>query len=672
MCGIAGILTPGGGDAPALRDEALAMARALAHRGPDGEGAWAEPRGDVALAHRRLAILDLSPEGAQPMVSHGGRYVVSFNGEVYNLDELRRDLGGAGARFRGRSDTEVLLAAVEAWGLPEALRRSAGMWALALWDREERVLHLARDRVGKKPLYYGQIGPRLLFGSELQAMRTAPGFEAALDRDALALYLRHGHVPSPHTIHTSVRKVPPGAVLSFRCEGQTVRAPELTTIWSARDAVAAARSRPFSGSAREAVDGLEEVLRLAVRQRMVADVPLGALLSGGVDSSTVVALMQAASEQPVRTFTVGFRESGYDEAPQARAVAEHVGTEHVELTVTPEDALAVVSRLPRLFDEPFADASQIPTFLVCAMARRHVTVALSGDGGDEAFGGYVRHALGASAWNFAARWPHPLRVAAASALEAVPPARWDAMAAVLGPALPSRLRHRAPGEKVHKLARMLSARDGRDAYLALASTGPGGAETVLGGRAPPYPAVEPPPGLSLTEQMMFLDLVSYLPDDVLTKVDRASMAVGLEVRAPLLDHRVLAYAWSLPLDLKVRDGQGKWVLRQVLHRHVPPALVERPKAGFAVPLAAWLRGPLRDWAEDLLQEGRLREQGLLRAEVVRERWAQHLSGRRDWHAFLWSVLVFQQWLEARETGTTWSAARVQPPAGAPVAVPAGR
>ena len=649
MCGITGLWTGRRLGSP-LGETVRRMAGALSHRGPDDDGVWTDEGAGLALGHRRLSILDLSPEGHQPMHSQSGRYCIAFNGEVYNFAEIRRELEGAGAAssFRGHSDTEVMLAAVEAWGVEGAVRRFVGMFAFALWDREERVLHLVRDRLGIKPLFYGWAGGALLFGSELKALRAFPGFAAEIDRGALALYLRHSYVPAPYSIYRGIGKLPPGCILSLRAADDREARP--VPFWSAREVAEAGAANPVA-SVEEAQHELEARLMEAVRLRMIADVPLGAFLSGGVDSSTVVALMQAQSSRPVKTFTIGFEEGGYDEAEHARAVAGVLGTDHTELRLTPAEAMAVIPHLPRMYDEPFADASQIPTFIVSRLARREVTVALSGDGGDELFAGYNRHFWGERIWRRAGRIPAGVRRAAARAMTAVGPEAWDRAYARLAPALPPSLRVRHPGQQLHKLAGILPADSPEGMYRLLTSHW-GDPPLVRGGAEPPTLLTDAAAQAGLadfTSRMTYLDLVTYLPDDILTKVDRASMAVGLEARVPLLDHRVVEFAWRVPVSMKVRDGQGKWLLRQVLYRHVPRELIERPKTGFGVPLDAWLRGPLRDWAESLLDERRLREEGFLEPAPVRRRWEEHLSGRRSWQHHLWDVLMFQAWLEAERS-----------------------
>ena len=653
MCGLAGILMAGG-TGGAAAEAALAACRAMTdairRRGPDDEGHWMDGAAGIVLGHRRLSILDLSPAGHQPMHSPSGRFVLAFNGEIYNHLDLRRALDEAGRApaWRGHSDTETLLAGIDAWGLEETLRRATGMFALALWDRAEGSLLLARDRLGEKPLHYGWQGRGddavFLFGSELKALAAHPAFAPEVDRDVLSLFLRHNYVPGTHTIHRGIFKVPPGSMVTI---SRARREPVTTAYWSALDVVRAGAARRRDDlSPAEAVDELEGLIRAAVAGQMVADVPLGAFLSGGIDSSVVVALMQAQSARPVKTFSIGFHEAGYDEAGHAKAVARHLGIDHTELYVTAEQAMAVVPRLPAMFDEPFADSSQIPTFLVAELACRDVTVSLSGDGGDELFGGYERYRVTEAVWDRLSRIPAPLRRVAAGAATALPPAAWDRLAAL--PPL-RRLGGRF-GDRVHKAAGVLGCGSVDALYHGLVSHWTEPDRIVVGAREPAtlLAGARPDlPGLAPVERMMALDLVTYLPDDILTKVDRAAMAVSLETRVPLLDHRIVEFAWRLPLSLKMRDGAGKWVLRQVLYRHVPRVLVDRPKMGFGVPVDVWLRGPLRDWAEALLDESRLRREGFFRPEEIRAKWSEHLSGRRNWAYHLWDVLMFQAWAEAR-------------------------
>jgi asparagine synthase (glutamine-hydrolysing) len=618
------------------------MSRTIAHRGPDDSGTWCDAGSGVAFGFRRLAILDLSPAGHQPMSSQDGRYTIVFNGEIYDYLEIRKQLERLGVSFRGHSDTEVILEAASMWGAESTIRRIGGMFALALWDRVERRLLLARDRLGKKPMYYAVMDGVLLFGSELKTLRAHPSFHGRVDRDALASYLRFGYVPSPRSIYENVAKLPPGAYAIIR---ENLR-PEVHVYWDGRAVAEEGMRAPLELSDAEAVDQLDALLRVAVSQRMISDVPLGALLSGGIDSSMVVALMQAQSSRPVKTFTIGFDIPAYDEAESAREVAAHLGTDHTELYVTSDDARNVIPRLPDLYDEPFADSSQIPTFLVCELARRHVTVALSGDGGDELFGGYTRYLWAERIWRRLRLMPRPLRWGISGALRAVPAGGWDALYRGGERLLPRSLRQTLPGDKVHKLAELLGARNSAALYQRLVSQWKQPEALVLGGRElTTFVDRMGEVDASFTEQMMLADMLTYLPDDILTKVDRASMGVSLEARAPLLDHHVAEWSWRLPLQQKRRGGQGKWLLRQLLYRYVPQAMIERPKMGFGVPIDSWLRGPLRDWAESLLDEARLRREGFFRPEPIREAWRQHLSGARNDQYRLWTILMFQAWHE---------------------------
>jgi asparagine synthase (glutamine-hydrolysing) len=626
------------------------MTDTLRHRGPDDSGDFLEETAGLALGARRLAIVDLSELGHQPMVSPDGRYVLAFNGEIYNFSDLRRELEDAGLRFRGTSDTEVLVAAVQHWGLHAALTASNGMFALALWDRRDRRLHLARDRFGEKPLYYGWNGNSFLFGSELKALRAHPAFRDTVDRDALALYFRHNCVPAPYSIYSDSAKLPPSSILTIEEATAPGIIPPPEPYWSLGDVAEAGASARQRSSVADATDELDATLRRSVALRMHADVALGAFLSGGIDSSLVVALMQAQHTSKVQTFTIAFDDAGFDEAPQARAVADHLGTEHHELLVTPGDALDVVPRLPEIYDEPFADSSQIPTTVLARLTRAHVTVALSGDGGDELFGGYNRYAWAERFWKRVEPVPLPLRRVAAAALGAVPPGWWDRAFDGARRVLPGSMALRTPGTKLIKVARVLPAADLHETYVTLASHVEDPARLVLGAVEPSTLLTSPErwPALDdAVERMMYLDTMTYLPDDILTKVDRATMASSLEGRMPFLDPDVAALAWRTAPDRKMRAGAGKWLLRQLLHRYVPPALVERPKTGFGVPIGDWLRGPLRPWAEDLLAPGRLARDGFLAPEIVRAMWTEHLSGRCDRQFELWDVLMFQAWLDAQ-------------------------
>ncbi len=638
MCGIAGILNPGTKRDELERDVA-AMNDCLAHRGPDDHGVWCDESAGIALAHRRLSIVDLSPAGHQPMISADGRFVIIYNGEVYNHEEIRPELTARGINWRGHSDTEVMLEAFAAFGIEATVKRLIGMFAIAVWDRRERTLTLVRDRLGIKPLYWAKFGGLFLFGSELKALRAISGWQPRIDRTAVAAFTRHNYIPAPHTIYQGVHKLEPGAILTLPCGSD----PSIAQFWDARAVARAGLADPIRGSEPELIDQLEALLKDAVARRMVADVPVGAFLSGGIDSSTVVALMQAANAGPVRTYTIGFDIADYDEANHAAAVAHHLKTEHTELTVTSKEALDVIPRLPEYYDEPFADSSQIPTYLISAMTRRHVTVALSGDGGDELFGGYSRYQLTRRFWRTLSLMPLSLRRGLANALRALSADRWTSLFGVL----PRNLRPSMAGDKLHKLASVIEL-DGADSIYRRLVTHWEPSTVMLNATEPHGPLwdetiVKEFPGL--LERMQFMDLVTYLPDDILTKVDRASMAIALEARVPLIDHRVVEFAWRIPRVLLIRNGLSKWPLRQVLYRHVPAELVERPKMGFGIPLGEWMRGPLREWAEALLDERRLREAGFFDAAVVRRHWAQHLSGTHNFQYPLWDILMFEAWRE---------------------------
>jgi len=627
------------------------MGDTIIHRGPDDGGIWCDADAGIGLAHRRLSIVDLSPAGHQPMLCGSGRYVVAFNGEIYNHLILRTELEASGSApgWRGHSDTETLLASFDAWGIETTVKKSIGMFAFAVWDKQTRQLTLGRDRLGEKPLYYGWQGQGekavFLFGSELKALRAHPSFQNTINRGALSLQLRHNYIPAPYSIYNDIAKLRPGCLLTVSLQQ---REPKEWAYWSALQVAESGISRPFMGSAEQAIDELETLLKDAIRQQMMADVPLGAFLSGGIDSSTVVALMQAQSARPVKTFTIGFHEDDYNEAVHAKAVAKHLGTEHIELYVSAEQAMAVIPRLPTLYDEPFSDSSQIPTFLVSQLAKQHVTVSLSGDAGDELFCGYNRYFLTAKLWRKLALLPLPLRALIAKGIVSISPQTWNSWAATTKAWLPRSTQLVNGGDKLHKGASVLASPSIDALYLGLVSHWHDPAAVVINGHEPPTLLTANAPRLAHlndTQRMMALDTLTYLPDDILVKVDRAAMGVSLESRVPFLDHRVVEFAWQLPQSMKLCNGQSKWVLREVLYRHVPKALIERPKMGFGVPIDVWLRGPLHDWAEALLDETRLRNEGFFQPESIRRKWTEHLSGSRNWQYHLWDVLMFQAWLE---------------------------
>jgi len=701
MCGFSGFLTTDAIILNRAEAEASRMALAIQHRGPDDAGAWAEASAGIALGFRRLSILDLSSAGHQPMHSVSGRFVMTFNGEIYNHTDLRdllsaAQLGKPAKPWRGHSDSETLLACLEAWGLEKTLQKTVGMFAIALWDTQTRTLHLARDRFGEKPLYYGwattasTAAPAFVFGSELKALRAYPGFANPVSREALASFMRFTYVPAPYSIYQNIFKLEPGCMLSIDTSvalsqtgkllevGQVPSVPTAPSAplrppavqgglrmhrwWSLASVVEAGAQNQIC-SDDEALETLEQCLKDSVNVQSLADVPLGAFLSGGVDSSCIVALMQAQATNPVKTFTVGFEEAGFDESPHARAVAEHLGTEHNELFVSAKQAQEVIADLPAMYDEPFADSSQIPTHLVCKAARQQVTVALSGDAGDELFGGYNRYFWAPRIWSRLAWLPYPARQALGAAIRAVPPAGWDAFSRPVNAFLPDSKNITRAGNNAHKLAARLSGvRDIDDLYKNLVSEWQDPAQLVIGAvgvscgetvgnilREPASMLSDPWPAAG-TEQhqlrMMYRDSMTYLPDDILCKLDRAAMNTSLETRVPFLDHRVAELAWRLPLNMKIRNGQGKWALRQVIYKYVPKNLIDRPKAGFAIPIGQWLRDPLKDWAEALLNERRLEVEGYFYPKPIRDKWAQHLSGRYDHTASLWAVLMFQSWLES--------------------------
>lgn len=649
MCGIAGFVECGGNwEEKRLEEQVGRMTSCLRHRGPDSGGFWVNPTSGIALGHRRLAVIDLSPAGHQPMQSADGRYVVTYNGEIYNFREIRRELAALGHSFAGSSDTEVMLAAFREWGVESVLAKFVGMFAFGVWDRKARTLYLARDRMGEKPLYYGWCGSAMVFGSELKALKAHPQWRGEIDRDVVALFLRHNCIPAPYSIFRGIRKLLPGSFLPLAVDRATPGSlPEPVPYWSLRHVVEEGTKDPFRGTEREAVEQLEALLKSVVAGQMISDVPLGAFLSGGVDSSAVVALMQAQTRVPVKTFTIGFTDKRYSEADRARCVAQHLGTDHAELYVTAEQAMAVIPKLSELYDEPFSDSSQIPTYLLSELTREHVTVSLSGDGGDELFAGYNRHFRGREIWQRTGWLPMRLRKGAADSLLSVSPQAWDRVFDRFGHFLPERYRETLPGARMHKLAEVLTSESPAAMYRGVTSHWKDPASIVLGSSEPPTILGDPSNWPCLDDfsaRMMYLDQLTYLPNDILVKVDRAGMGVSLETRMPFLDHRVVEFSWRIPVRMNLREGRGKWLLRQVLNKYVPLRIFEGTKQGFGIPLGIWLRGPLREWVEDLLAPDRIRSEGFLNPAPIIDRWNEHLSGRFDWEYLLWDVLTFQAWL----------------------------
>ncbi len=648
MCGFVGFIGQSG--ANATHAETVGnMADAIRHRGPDDRGVWSDPDAGIALGHRRLSIVDLSPAGRQPMVSQSGRFVIAFNGEVYNHKDIRRDLetSGKAPTWRGHSDTEVMLATIETLGIAAALEKFVGMFAFALWDRQKRRLILARDRIGEKPLYWGVNNGVLLFGSDLAALKLHPLWQGEINRDALALMLRFNNIPAPFTIYKEIHKVQPGKILEFP---RNSFVPQATDYWDASTILSASVDQPFCGSPQDAIAETERLLSQSLAGQMIADVPLGAFLSGGIDSSLVVALMQAANTRPVRTFSIGFEEAAFNEAPYAKAVANHLGTDHTEFYVSTADALATVPRIAKVYSEPFADSSQIPTMLVSELARRHVTVALSGDGGDELFSGYNRYAIADRTWKWLRHIPLSVRRVIAYRIATTSPQSWDRFTGMTY--LPSKLKVQRLGDKLIKAASVAGQASLDDVYQTLISHWQSPNEIVIGGHDDVYSTSAKRTDVNLVRHMMQQDLTRYLPDDILVKVDRASMAVGLEARVPMLDHRLVEFSGTLPMGILRRDGKTKWPLRQVLDRYVPGHLINRPKMGFGVPIDSWLRGPLKDWAEALLDESRLKREGFFHPAPIRQAWEDHLSGNRNVQYPIWVILMFGSWLENELGGTS--------------------
>lgn len=651
MCGLAGVLSTNNIPTTSVLS---AMTNAIHHRGPDDHGAWIDSTAGIGLAHARLAIVDLSPAGHQPMKSLSGRFVIAFNGEIYNHLELRAELetNNPGIRWNGHSDTETLLAGFDYWGIHETIKRSVGMFAITIWDKEENNLTLCRDRLGEKPLYYGWQDDIFFFGSELKALTAHPSFNFQINRDAIALFLRHSCIPAPHSIYKNIYKLMPGSLVTVSIANPN---PAIEYYWSASQVAKNGISNPLSENEKANVDALEKTLLGAIKLQMAADVPLGAFLSGGIDSSTVVALMQAQSDRPVKTFSIGFHEEQYNEAHYAKAVADHLSTEHTEFYATPEDALEVIPKLAELYDEPFADVSQIPTYLVSKLARQHVTVSLSGDAGDELFCGYNRYLLTNKIWRYLGKMPLWIRNIISACILFFSPSTINAIAGPICRLLPKKYKSLSNqlGDKLHKSANVIKAKNSADLYRRLISIIQDPENYALGSSesatSPPYIDNELHSNNGI-EQMMLTDILGYLPNDILTKVDRAAMGVSLETRVPFLDHRVVEFAWRIPMKYKLHNGEGKWILKQILFKYVPQNLIERPKMGFGVPIDSWLRGPLRDWADALLNAERLSSEGFLKPDAVQRLWREHLSGQRNWQYQLWNILMLQLWLEKNLTG----------------------
>lgn len=655
MCGLTGLLFPRGTARPldTVKSDLSAMTKAVTHRGPDDSGSWIDPEAGVFLGHQRLSIIDLSVEGRQPMVSASGRYVIAYNGEIYNFMEMQRELEKNSVSFRGHSDTEVLLAAIEQWGFEESLKRCNGMFAFALWDRQNRELSLVRDRIGIKPMYYGIHQGILLFGSELKSLTSSSYFQREMNTAVLPLYLRYKYIPEPHTIWLHTYKLEPGCFLKIKVEkwkgedfSEETPGVQKGAYWSARQVAMRGAENPLQIGAQEAVELLDEQLRSAVSDRMVADVPIGAFLSGGVDSSAVVALMQEQSKRPVKTFSIGFSEAQFNEAHYAAEVARHLGTDHTELYVSSEEARSVIPLLPHMYDEPYSDYSNIPTYLVSKLAREHVTVSLSGDGGDELFGGYNRHLLIDGLWGKMKKVPQPVRRALSTAILALSPEAWDKLASGAAGIIPRRLKLVDPGYKLHKIADLSASHSPMELYHNLVSEWKQPLKALVSHDSTKSMIVSDPVWRDmndLVQKTMYLDLVSYLPGDILTKVDRASMAVSLESRVPMLDHRLVELSWNLPQEYKIREGVGKWALREVLYRRVPHRLIDRPKQGFTVPVGEWLRGPLKAWAADLLNEQKMAEGAVFQPSMISSLWKEHLSGKRNHDSKLWPILMFEAW-----------------------------
>lgn len=648
MCGIVGYLGGQYKNEKISTDILKVMSDQIFMRGPDSSGDWIDLSKKIALGHRRLAVVELSQAGHQPMSSYSERYVMTYNGEIYNNNEIRRELSKTGIKIKwqGLSDTETILAGFDVWGIKGTISRITGMFAIAVWDKELEHLFLVRDRIGEKPLYYGWQGSGsnkvFLFGSELKALKQHPEFKNEIDRNSLSLYMRYNYVPAPNSIYKDIMKVEPGSIVTVTLQKESHK---IEKYWSALDVIKNGIDSPFTESTKNVTDNLEINLKKTISRQMMADVPLGAFLSGGIDSSLVVSLMQAQSSQPIKTFTIGFNEAGYNEAEFAKSVATHLGTDHTELYVSSQDALDVIPKLPKIYCEPFADSSQIPTYLVSSLARHHVTVSLSGDGGDEIFCGYNRYLFTDKLWKGLKVIPISLRGLIGKGIKNIPESKWNKTFGLVNKLTSNRFNGLSWGDKLQKGAGVVGSRDLTDLYQRLVSSWQNPASVVIEGKQDSKIIHEELNTLNDIQKMMAIDSISYLPDDILVKVDRAAMGVSLETRVPFLDHNIFEFASKIPLSMKLKKGVGKLVLRDILYRYVPKELIERPKMGFGVPVAEWLRGPLRDWSEELLNESKLESQGFFYPKVIREMWSEHLSGVHNWQSQLWAVLMFQAWLE---------------------------
>ena len=650
MCGINGFYSL----SSFISDHVISkMNLAISHRGPDSNGIWSDKKSGIFFGHSRLSIIDLSAAGNQPMKSNSGRFILTYNGEIYNHLEIRKELeeSSSNIKWKGNSDTETLLEAIDFWGIEKTLNKIQGMFAFGLWDQKKRCLILARDRIGEKPLYFGWQGKgnnkTFLFGSELKALKAHPEFSPKINRNAIALQLRHNYIPAPHSIYKDIYKLQPGHYLKLK-ESDLKRnlLPDSKTYWSLTETVLSGYKSQLNINESYIQEDLEKNLKLAVRKQMISDVPLGAFLSGGIDSSTIVALMQSQSTYPVKTFTIGFNEDEYSEARHAKKIAEYLGTDHTELYVSSKKAIEVIPKLPNIYDEPFSDSSQIPTFLISQLAKKDVKVALSGDGGDELFCGYNRYIMGEKFWNIFRLMPQSFRKIFASGLQSISTQNWTKISKLL----PGLKEYSNFGDKIHKGANVLKANTSHELYYMLCSHWQNPTEAVMNSEEPDTLLTKFKPelqGLNNQQQMMALDFLTYLPDDILVKVDRAAMASSLETRIPFLDHNLIEYVWRISHSLKFKKGEGKWILKQILNKYIPKHLTERPKMGFGIPIDTWLRGPLRDWAENLLDQKRLQQDGYFNSKLIRNKWTEHLSGKRDWQYDLWSILMFQAWIDVK-------------------------